>query len=136
MGGNRKIYQNVLLFNHHSLSMNITLDIALHKLFLKKYDQCFLFPTWSTCTSVEEYVLMLRNMRGYIVCLSFFFEFYKYGTNTELSRLKMGSRKYGRDTPLPASCPISIFSVNTKTGGINIEIRVGRDGIFSVRFHP
>ena len=45
MGGNRKIYQNALLFNHHSLPMNITLDIALHKLFLKKYDQCFLFPT-------------------------------------------------------------------------------------------
>ena len=26
-----------------------------------------------------------------------------------LSRLKTGSRKYERDTPPPASCPISIF---------------------------
>ena len=34
-GGNRKIYQNALLFNHHSLCMNITLDTPLHKLFFK-----------------------------------------------------------------------------------------------------
>ena len=27
----------------------------------------------------------------------------------ELSQLKMGSRKYGLDTPLPASRPISVF---------------------------
>ena len=34
-GGNQKIYRNALLFNHHSLFMNITLDTPLHKLFFK-----------------------------------------------------------------------------------------------------
>ena len=53
-----------------------------------------------------------------------------------LFRLKTESRKYGRDTPLPASVSFSYFSVNTETGGINIEIRAGRDEIFFVRFHP
>ena len=38
-----------------------------------------------------------------------FFEFYKYGKNTELSRLKTGSRKYGWDTPPSAFRLISIF---------------------------
>jgi len=80
---------------------------------------------------------MSRNMRGYMVCLFIFFsEFYRYGENMGLSRLKTGSRKYGRDTPLPLPVPFSYFSVNTETGRINIEIRAGRDGIFSIRFHP
>jgi hypothetical protein len=65
----------------------------------------------------------------------FFSGFYKYRKNTGLSRLKTGSRKYGRDTPAPASCDISVFFVNTKINRINIEIRTGRDGIFSVHFH-
>ena len=39
----------------------------------------------------------------------FFPGFYKYGKNTGLSRLKTGSRKYERDTPLPASRTISVF---------------------------
>jgi len=43
------------------------------------------------------------------VPIIFFPEFYKYGKNTGLSRLKTGSRKYGRDTPPPASRPISVF---------------------------
>ena len=46
-------------------------------------------------------------MRGYIVYL--FFWIYKYGTNTGLSRLKRESRKYRRDTPLPASRSIFVF---------------------------
>ena len=71
-----------------------------------------------------------------IWCAYFFSEFYKYETNTELSRLKTGSRKYGRDTPLSSSCPISIFFVNTKMGEINIKIWAGRNCIFSIRFHP
>ena len=63
--------------------------------------------------------------------------FFPYLSNTDLSRLKMGSRKYGWDTPLPASHPISVFfSVNTETDGMNIEIRMEQDGIFPVRFHP
>jgi len=43
-GGNRKIYWNALLFNHHSLCMNITLDTPLHKLFSKNIINisCFL----------------------------------------------------------------------------------------------
>ena len=36
MGGNRKIYLNALLFNHHSLCMNKTLDTPLHNLFFFK----------------------------------------------------------------------------------------------------
>jgi len=34
----------------------------------------------------------------------------------ELSRLKTGSRKYGRDTPPPASRPISVFFRKYKNG--------------------
>ena len=45
-----------------------------------------------------------------MVCLFIFFlGFYKYGKNMELSRLKTVSHKYGRDTPPPASRPISVF---------------------------
>ena len=45
-----------------------------------------------------------------IWCAYYFFSgIYKYGTNTGLSRLKTGSRKYGRDTPLPVSRPIFVF---------------------------
>jgi len=81
MGGNRNIYRNALLLNHHSLSMNITLDTPLHKLFFKNMINisCFLR------LKREIYVLMLRNMRGYMVCLFIFFRFYKYGKDTELS---------------------------------------------------
>ena len=46
-GENWKIYQSIL-FNYHSLCMNTTLDTLLHKLFLKKYDQNFLFSTIKT----------------------------------------------------------------------------------------
>ena len=128
-GNGRDRNRNTLLFNHHSLRMNVTLDTPLRKLFFKKYDHYFLFPTWSTCIDVEE------HERIYGVPI-FFSEFYKYETNTELSRLKTGSRKYGRDTPLSSSCPISIFFVNTKMGEINIKIWAGRNWIFSIRFHP
>ena len=38
--------------------------------------------------------------------------------------------------PLPLPVIFPYFSINTETVGINIEIRAGRDGIFSVRFHP
>jgi len=72
--------------------------------------------------NLEVHVLILSNMRGYMVCLSFFFGFYKYGINTGLSWLKTGSCKYIRNIPLLAFRPISVFSVNTKTDGINIEI--------------
>ena len=43
-GGNPKIYQKALLFNHHSLCMNITLNTPLHKLFFKNIINvsCFL----------------------------------------------------------------------------------------------
>ena len=111
-GGNRKIYHNALLFNHHSLCMNITLDTPLHKLFFKNMINisCFLW------LNREIYVLMLRNMYWCweiwvdIWCAYLFFPgFYKYGKNVRLSRLKIGSRKYGRDTPPPASRPISVF---------------------------
>ena len=50
MGGNRKIYRNALLFNHHSPCMNITLYTLLRKL-------CFMFSmikSWSTPIDVEE----------------------------------------------------------------------------------
>ena len=69
MGGNKKIYRNALLFNHHSFCMNITLDTPLHKLFFKNMINisCFLR------LKREIYVLMLRNMRGYMVCLFIFF---------------------------------------------------------------
>ena len=69
MGGNRKIYRNALLFNHHSFCMNITLDTLLHKLFFKNMINisCFLR------LKREIYLLMLRNMRGYMVCLFIFF---------------------------------------------------------------
>ena len=58
MGGNKKIYRNTLLFNHHSLCMNIILDTPLHKLFFKNMINvsCFLR------LNREIYVLMLRNM--------------------------------------------------------------------------
>ena len=52
---------------------------------------------------------MLRNMRGYMVCLLFSPGFYKYGKNTRLSQLKTRFRKYGRDTPPLAFHPISVF---------------------------
>jgi len=55
MGGNRNIYRNALLFNHHSLSMNITLDTPLHKLFFKNMVNV-------SCFLREVHVLMLRNM--------------------------------------------------------------------------
>ena len=54
-GGNRKIYRNVLLFNHHSLFMNITLDTPLHKLFLKNMINV-------SCILREAHILMLRNI--------------------------------------------------------------------------
>ena len=53
-------------------------------------------------------------MRGYIVYL--FFWIYKYGTNTGLSWLKTGSRKYGRDISLPAFHPISVFFCKYENG--------------------
>ena len=57
-GGNRKIYRNALLFNHHSFCMNITQDTSLHKLFFKNMINisCFLL------LKREIYVLMWRNM--------------------------------------------------------------------------
>jgi hypothetical protein len=57
-GGNRKIYRNALLFNHHSFCMNITQDTPLCKLFFKIMINisCFLL------LNREIYVLMLRNM--------------------------------------------------------------------------
>ena len=63
-GRNWKIYRNVLLFNHHSFCINITLDTPLHKLFFKNIINisCFLLLNCEIC------VLMLRNMRGYMVC--------------------------------------------------------------------
>jgi len=36
MGGNRKIYRKVLLFNFHSPCMNITLQTFLRSYFFKK----------------------------------------------------------------------------------------------------
>ena len=68
-GGNRKIYQNPLRFNHHSFCMNITQDTPLHKQIFKNMINisCFLR------LKREIYVLMLRNMRGYMVCLFIFF---------------------------------------------------------------
>ena len=45
-----------------------------------------------------------------IWCVNLFFPgFYKYRKNTGLSWLKTESRKYKRDIPSPASCPIFIF---------------------------
>ena len=64
------------------------------------------------------------------------FEVYKYGTNTKLSQLKTGSRKYKRDTPLPASCRISIFFRKY----INRQDKYRNTGrtelVFSVHFYP
>jgi len=59
--------------------MNITLDTPLHKLFLKNIINisCFLL------LNREIYVLILRNMRGYMVCLLFF------------SRILQIRKKYG-----------------------------------------
>jgi len=62
MGGDRKIYRNVLLFNHHLFYMNITLDTPLHKLFFKIMIGIFCFIRLNR----EIYVLMLRNMREYM----------------------------------------------------------------------
>ena len=39
----------------------------------QKYDQYFLFFAWNIYIDVEEYVLMLRNMREYMVCLFIYF---------------------------------------------------------------
>ena len=108
--------------------MNITQDTPLHKLIFKNMINisCFLR------LKREIYVLMLRNMRGYMVCLFIFFGFYKYGKNTGLSQLKTGFRKYGRDTPSPASRPISVFF--RKYGNGQDKYRntdwTGRDKIF------
>ena len=55
IGGNRKFYRNVLLFNHHALFMNITIDTPLHKLFFKNMINI-------SCFLSEVHVLMLRNM--------------------------------------------------------------------------
>ena len=74
-GGNRKIYLNALLFNHHSLYMNITLDTPLPKLFFKNMINVFCFLLLNR----EVHVLMLRNMRGYIMCLLFFLDFINKG---------------------------------------------------------
>ena len=74
--GNRKIYRNALVFNHHSFCMNITLDTPLHKLFFKNMINisCFLL------LNREVHVLMLMNMREYMMCLLFFLpDFFKYG---------------------------------------------------------
>ena len=83
----------------------------------------------------EVHQLMLRYKRGCMTCQLNFYHVYKYGTNTWSFRLKTGSRKYGRDTPLPASRPVPspYFSVNTEMGRINIKIRTVRDG---TRFCP
>ena len=54
-GGIRKIYRNALLFNHHPLCINITLDTPLHKLFFKNMINI-------SCFLSEVHVLMLRNM--------------------------------------------------------------------------
>ena len=54
-GGNRKIYRNALLFNHHSFYMNITLDTPIPKLFFKNMINI-------SCFLREIYVLMLSNM--------------------------------------------------------------------------
>ena len=74
-GGNRKIYRNALLFNHHSLFMNITLDTPLHKLFFKNMINvsCFLR------LNHEVQVLMLSNIRGYMVWLLSFSVFINTG---------------------------------------------------------
>ena len=58
IGGNWKIYRNALLFNHHSLSMNITLDTPLHNLFFKNMINVFCFIRLNR----NIYILMLRNM--------------------------------------------------------------------------
>ena len=54
-GGNRKIYRNALLLNHHSFCVNITLDTPIHKLFFKNMINI-------SCFLREIYVLMLMNM--------------------------------------------------------------------------
>ena len=71
-GGNRKIYRNALLFNHHPLCINITLDTPLHKLFFKNMINvsCFLW------LNREVHVLMLMNMREYMMCLLFFYRIF------------------------------------------------------------
>src|SRR6185503_9352180 len=89
--------------------MNITQDTPLHKLFFKIMINisCFLR------LKREIYVLMLRNMRGYMVCLFIFFLDF---INTEKIRLKTGSLKYGRDTPSPTFRSISVFFRKYRNG--------------------
>jgi len=70
MDGNGKVYRYILLFNHHSLCMNIALNTPLHKLFFKNIIDvsCFLR------LNCEVHVLMLR-MREHMVCLLLFLDF-------------------------------------------------------------
>jgi len=129
--GNRKIYRNALLFNHLSFCMNITLDTPIHKLFFKNMINisCFLR------LKREIYLLMLRNMRGYMVHLFIFFpNFRDTGKIRDYPGKKRDPTNTGRIHLL--SLPISFlyFSINTETGGINIKIKMERDGIFSVLF--
>ena len=118
--------------------MNITLDTPLHKLFFKNMINISYFLLLNS----EIYVLMLRNMYWCwetwedIWCAYLLFsEFYRYGKNMKLSRLKTGSCKYGRDVPSPAFRSISVFCrkyKNRRNKNRNME----RNGIFSVGFHP
>ena len=68
--------------------------------------------------------------------MSFFSGFYKYGTNTELFRLKTESHKYGWDTPLPASRPIIVFFCKYRNGRDKYKNTGGTGGDFSVHFYP
>jgi len=63
-------------------------------------------------------------------------KFFSNFINTGSSRIKTGSRKYERDTPLPSPHPISIFTDKYGNKWKNIEIQIVRDEILSVRFHP
>ena len=76
---------------------------------------------WGTCIDVE------KHERIYGVPIYLFSEFYRYGKNMGLSRLKTGSRKYGRDTPPPASRPIFIFFRKYGNGQDKYR-KYGRDG--------
>ena len=121
-GGNRKIYRNVLLFNHHSLRMNIILDTPLHKLFFKNIINI-------SCFLREVHVLMLRNMRGYMVCLLF------------ISRILQIQKKY-RSIPVKNGIPQILARYTPYHFPFHFHIcpyiwkRAGQDGILSVRFHP
>ena len=59
---------------------------------------------------------MLTNMRGYMMCLFIFLPDFINTKNTDLSRLKTGSRKFGRNTLPPASRLIFIFSRKYENG--------------------